>query len=45
MWKHREPRPEDYDYDEEYLAAVAFYYRELDSREDEYIERRRNEEE
>ena len=45
MWKHREPSPEDYGSDEEYSAALEAYHIALDNYIDDYIERRRAQEE
>lgn len=45
MWKHRKPSPEDYGSDEEYLAALEAYHIALDNYIDDYIERRRAQEE
>lgn len=45
MWKHREPSPEDYSSDEEYRAALEAYNIALDNYVDDYIERRRAQEE
>ncbi len=45
MWKHREPDPEDYEYSDEYLAALEAYNRAEEEHIESYIERRREREE
>ena len=42
MWKYREPRPEDYDTDEEYQEALAAYESALYDYCEEYLERDRD---
>ena len=43
MWKYREPHPEDYESEEDYEEALAAYDRALENYEDDYVDRRREE--
>ena len=43
MWKYHEPRPEDYETEEDYEEALAAYDRALDDYIDDYVDRRREE--
>ena len=43
MWKYREPHPEDYESEEDYEEALAAIDRALEDYEDDYVDRRREE--